>query len=340
MLYQLSYASPKQPLLPNPYRHTAACKHPAASLDFTTSPHLGQTVRTPSPARPSKLKPAMRILSFLLLLTLPAAAQTPGPQQHTDGAPAVIEGPQTPGTQPAHASIADSALMDNDTVLRMHKAGLSDELILQTVTTQPGRYDTTPDALITLKSAGLDDALLAAMANKQRRQITGTPAGPIELSPVNDIGVYYKDKNGAWQPMESEVVHIKSGGFIKSTLTDGIIKKDQNGTVEGPTAKLVLSGATEFLVYTPEGVTASEYDLVQFRLHSNRREFRTNTGGIIHGEQSAKRDEVPFTPKRIAPRTWTFTLPQDIGGGEYGILPAAPANVVNAGKIFTFAITE
>ncbi len=282
----------------------------------------------------------MRLFAILVLLSAFAPAQQPAQQQHNDGAPEVIEGPQTPGTQPAHDAPAQAAIMDNDTVLRMHKAGLADELILQTITTQPGRYDTSPDALITLKAAGLDDALLAAMANRQRRQLTPAQPQAVELSPVNEIGVYYKDRNGTWQPMESEVVHIKSGGFIKSTLTDGIIKKDQNGTVDGPQARLVLPPNTEFLIYTPDGVTASEYDIVQFRLHSNRREFRTNTGGIIHGEQSAKRDEIPFTPKRIASRTWTLSLPADVGSGEYGILPAAPANVINAGKIFTFAITE
>ena len=72
----------------------------------------------------------------------------------------------------------------------------------------------------------------------------------------------------------------------------------------------------------------------------NRREFRTYTGGIIHGEQSAKRDEVPIKAKRIAPRTYIFSLPADMGGGEYGILPPGAGNVTNAGKIYTFAITE
>ena len=178
------------------------------------------------------------------------------------------------------------------------------------------------------------------MAGKQRRQLTGTPPGPIELSPVNEIGVYYKDRNGTWQPMESEVVHIKSGGFIKSTLTRGIIKEDRNGTVEGGQARLLLPRPEEFLIYTPDGVAGADYDLVLFRLHANRREFRTYTGGVIHGEQTARRDEVAFTPTRIAPRTYTFSIPPDIPGGEYGILPPGAGNVTNAGKIYTFAITE
>ncbi len=274
------------------------------------------------------------LLFFLIAATLPA-------QQHTDGAPAVIEGPQTPGAIPRNPSPdpTDPAVMTNDTVLRMHKAGLTDDLILQTIATQPGRYDTTPNTLIDLKQAGLADPILAAMSNRQRKQITNTPA-PINLPPVDEIGVYYKAANGTWQPMESEIVHIKSGGFIKSTLSDGIIKQDRNGTVDGPTAKLVLPAPSEFLLYTPDGTTGDEYQLVLFRLHENRREFRIYTGGIIHGGTGADRDAVPFKPVRIAARTYTFSIPRNVGGGEYGILVPGAGNVTNAGKIYTFAVTE
>ena len=289
------------------------------------------------------------MLCLVLMLALPLSTHA---QAHVSESPQVIEGPQTPGTpQPASPQApADPALMSNDTVLRMHTAGLSDSLIIQTVNTQPGQYETGPDDLIALRRQGLSNDVLAAMMARARHLLTrsGTtlaaqpvvaPAA-IQLSPVNEIGLYYKDLNGVWQPMEPEVVHIKSGGFIKSTLTHGIIKEDRNGTVDGGQSKLLLPRPQEFLIYTPDGIAGSEYDLVQFRLHENRREFRTYTGGVIHGQQSAQRDEVPFTPVRIAPRAYTFTIPRDLPGGEYGILPPGSGNVTNAGKIYTFAVSE
>jgi hypothetical protein len=261
-------------------------------------------------------------------------------QQHVSDAPQVIQGPQTAGT-PAKTPnpVQDPSQMTNDSVLRMHSAGLSDDLIIQTIKTQPGRFDTDPDTLIALKKSGLSDEVLSAMTLKARRQITGTPA-PIELSPVNEIGVYYKDRNGVWQLMDSEIVHIKSGGFLKSTLTHGIIKEDRNGVVNGRESKLLLWRPIEFLIYTPDGETGSDYDLIAFRLNSKDREFRTLTGGVIHSTGGAQRDEVPFTPVKIAPRTWTFTLGQDTPGAEYGILPPGTGNVTNGGKIYTFAISE
>lgn len=259
-------------------------------------------------------------------------------QQHTGDAPQMIEGPQAAYT-PKPTS------MNNDSVLKMVKSGLDEELIVQTIQTQPGQYVMVPDAMVALKDAGVSNRIITAMMSKRRRQITSSaqepaPEKPVDLSDVNEIGVYYKERTGKWILIDPELVHIKSGGFIKSTLTQGIIKQDRNGTVNGKESKLLLPRPIEFLIYVPEGVAATEYDLVRFRLHSDRREFRTFTGGVIHSGSGAERDEVPFKPTRVAPRTYKFTVEQTTPGGEYGLLPPGTGNITNGGKIYTFAISE
>jgi len=236
------------------------------------------------------------------------------------------------------AQTAPAKAMTNDSVIRMVKAGLGDDLIVQTIHTQPGQYTIDADTLLALKQAGVSNRVLEAMSNKNRVQIT--PEKPIVLSEVNETGVYYKDRDGKWQPVNTEIVHIKSGGFIKSTLTNGIIKQDRNGHLNGRESKLMLPRPTEFLVYTPDGVDIAEYDLLRFRLNSDSREFRTLTGGVFHSTGGAERDEVAFTPVKTAPHTYQFTVDAKIKGGEYGILPPGTGNVTNGGKIYTFAITE
>ncbi len=286
-----------------------------------------------------------------MLLTVPAYGWTQTPQQqpaaqHTADAPTILEGPQTPGTASAapsstQGSADDPAVMTNDSVIRMHRAGLTDELILETIATQPGRFNTSPDGLIALKQAGLSDSVLAAMTNKARRRITHPEEeDAVLVAPVNEIGVYWKDGQGRWQPMESEVIHTKSSGWLKNTLSDGIIKTDMNGAVAGPQSKLLVSRPVEFLIYTPDGTDATEYGLLRFRLNGRDREFRTLTGGIFHSSGGAGHDEVEFHPKKIAPRTWTFTLGRETPGAEYGILPPGTGNITNGGKIYTFAISE
>jgi hypothetical protein len=246
--------------------------------------------------------------------------------------------------------------LTNDTIIKLVKAGLSDDLILQTIAAQPGHYSTDADSLLKLKEAGVSDKVITGMVNKGRRKLTPEPDGsvttstatgadaasadasPITLSPVNEIGLYYKDHNGKWIQMDSELVHIESGGFIKSTATRGIIKPDQNGRVNGPTSKLTLVPPIDFLIYTPDGADSDEYDVVRFRLHSDRREFRILTGGIIHSTGGADRDEIPFHPTKIAPRTYEFKVDSKVGGGQYGILPPGSGNRTNGGKIYTFGI--
>jgi hypothetical protein len=274
--------------------------------------------------------PLLRSLPFALcisLFSLAAAAQPP----HTTEAPQTVDGPLTAAKAPA---------MNNDSVLKMVKAGLGDDLVIQTINTQPGQYVTDADALVTLKTAGVSDRVITAMINKSRRQLTNVPEKPIEISDVNEIGVYYKDRNGKWTAIDPEIVHIKSGGWLKSTATHGIIKEDHNGHLNGRESKLALQCPIEILIYVPEGVSVNEYEFLRFRINSDNREFRVLTGGVFHSTGGADRDEVKFTPVKTAPHTYQFTVNKDTGGGEYGILPPGTGNVTNGGKIYTFAIVE
>ena len=263
-------------------------------------------------------------LLCVLCLAFAATLHAQEPVQDTAGGPLAAPKPKA---------------MTNDSVVRMVKAGLGDDLIVQTIEAQPGQYTTDSDALVALKEAGCSDRIIAAMVNKGRVKM-GASETPVVLSDVNEIGVYYKDYKGIWRPIEPEVVHIKSGGFIKSTVTHGIIKEDRNGHVNGRESKLLLPRPVDFLIYTPDGVEASEYSLVKFRLNSDSREFRIFTGGVIHSSDAGDRDAVPFKAVKTAPHTYQFTLGPETYGAEYGILPPGSGNIRNGGKIYTFAVTE
>jgi hypothetical protein len=253
-----------------------------------------------------------------------------------------VDGPLSPSRKPVRA------LIDNETIIRMAKAGLGDDLLIQTIQMQPGHYGTAPDDLIALKMAGLSDHVISVIEAHGTGLNVRTHTEPLpDVEPyvpppqgVEGIGVYYKEKDGSWKQMDPELVQIVSGGFIKSALTHNIIKEDHNGRLKGRESKLILPRPVEFLIYTPDGVQGSEYDVLLFRLNGCCREFRTLTGGVVHSTGGATRDEVQFTPVKIAPHTWTFTLDAKTPGGEYGILPPGTGNITNGGKVYTFAITE
>lgn len=250
------------------------------------------------------------------------------------------------GPLPTPATHAAVATLDNDAILRMSKAGLDAGLILQTVRTQPGNYATTPDDLIALKQAGVPQTIIAAMLAHNSGLVDHATAAPFTVSPlspgVDEQGVYRKQPDGHWTLIESELVHYKSGGFLKSTLTNNIVKKDQNGEVSGGQAALVLKPGDELLILAPPNTEPVEYQFLRFHLHSNSREFRTSTGGVFTTREGTDRDQVAVKMTRVAPRVFSLIIPLDIGGGEFGVLPpgnASTPGIAFAGKVYTFAIT-
>ncbi|MGA2251520.1 hypothetical protein [Terracidiphilus sp.] len=61
--------------------------------------------------------------------------------------------------------IAQQAL-NNDGVIKLIKAGLSDDLIVTTINGAPGNYDISADAIVALKNAGASDKAIAAIIAK------------------------------------------------------------------------------------------------------------------------------------------------------------------------------
>jgi hypothetical protein len=251
-----------------------------------------------------------------------------------------------PAEGPLPAAAVHPKTLTNSSIVRMVSAGLSDDLILQAIAAQPGQYATDADSLVDLRDSDVSERVITAMINKGRKRLTPEAAAssedppPVPISEVSEIGAYYKDHSGSWQPLQTEIVHIKSGGWLKSTATHGIIKQDRNGHLEGRESKLSLQAPIEILIYAPPSIDITEYDFLRFRVHSDNREFRAMTGGVFHSTGGAERDEVPFHPEKQGARTWRFSVDSSVGGGEYGILPPGTGNVTNGGKIYTFAITE
>jgi hypothetical protein len=57
-------------------------------------------------------------------------------------------------------------ILDNDAILKLVKAGLSQNIILGMVKNQPGKYSTSADDVINLKTAGVSDPIISAMVEK------------------------------------------------------------------------------------------------------------------------------------------------------------------------------
>jgi hypothetical protein len=275
----------------------------------------------------------------------------------------------------AHPPLAAQQTLDNTSVLKLVKAGLSDDLIVTTINASPGKYDTSANGLVALKKGGASDKVIAAIVTKANgggaaaasgsapvgggstfigSQAAGggapapvtapaTAAGlPSGVPPeVDSVGVYYQDQTtGSWQEVGAEVVNFKTGGVVKHIASAGIIKGDMNGMIGGTRSKLALHAPANFIFYVPEGRAPGEYQLLKLRLNNASREFRASTGGVAHESGGAVRDTTDYSVKKIAPRVYAITLGGDLAKGEYGFLPPLDSanNMASSGKIYTFAL--
>jgi hypothetical protein len=237
--------------------------------------------------------------------------------------------------------------MNNDAVIKLVKAGLSDDLIVSTINASSGTYDTSANGLIALKGAGASDKVVTAILLKSSGAAPAAPtqsaAGSSLPAGIDDVGVYYKDKSGAWTPLMPEIVNFKTGGVLKSIASAGIVKGDLNGHVANPHARTGVTFPVVFAVYVPEGTAITEYQLLRFHVNSGSREFRSVTGGVMHVSGGADRDSIEFQSTKIASRVYQITLQSSTGKGEYGLLPpgaTGSSNMGSSGKIYSVSIAE
>ena len=273
------------------------------------------------------MKRATFMLAVLISLRLGLPAQTP-----TSNVAAV--------TPKANAlSIAD--------IVKLSKAGLSDEVIIQKVKKNGQAFDLSTDQMIELKSAGVSDKVVAVMLEpaKPDAPLPATVGSKPASDLPEELGIYSKRQGTTeWTEVMPEVINWKTGGYMKSVATYGIVKGDVNGHLQGKESKNVVTTTTEFLIVAPEGVAISEYQLLKVHQNSNNREFRSMTGGVFHASGGATRDAVQFEGKKVSPRHFLIVLSANLTPGEYGLLPPGAISSTNAagstGKIYSFKVLE
>jgi len=224
------------------------------------------------------------------------------------------------------ATLFAQEALNNHSVIKLVKSGLSEDAVANIVQTQPGNYSLGTEDIISLRKAGVSDRIIAAMLEKE------TP----EADSPRELGVFWK-KGDNWIQVHPEIVDWKTGGFAKSIASRGIVKPDVNGIVYGAHSHTRVGTSVEFLIRLPEGTEITEYQLIRLREKADAREFRSVTGGVIHKSSGPRRDLVPFDFKKVAERTYEVNL-TDLKVGEFGFL--SPADTQRWLEIYTFSVVE
>jgi hypothetical protein len=104
-------------------------------------------------------------------------------------------------------------VMTNATVIKMTKAGLTENIIISSIDSHPGTYATNPDDLIALKNSRVSDKVIAAMIAKA----TGPPSTP---NSPNQIPVKSPDASNSHTPSEAGI----TSGVVEAEIRNGDLK--------------------------------------------------------------------------------------------------------------------
>jgi len=256
----------------------------------------------------------------------------------------------------------------NHDVIELVKLGLSDDVIIAKIRTASAAgadsvsFDTSVEALKTLKESNVSDAVIKAMINPAPPPVPMTvinSATPVTLDPnlpPPEVGIYWK--NGAkFTLVEGQAVtNTKAGGKAGSFFTNGLRNQHWDATIAGPVSKnIVRERRPTFYLYVPDGSDSSDYVLISLNKKSDHREFQIGSfGGITGGKSGVKSEkELPFRAEHMGIRIYKVTLDMDLKPGEYAFFMGtgqgntmAGAHGGNrsggsaSGRVFDFSIPE
>lgn len=264
--------------------------------------------------------------------------------------------------------------LTNDDVVQMTKAAFDEQTIIKAIHAHETAFDTSVDAMISLRSAGVTKTVIEAMLDAQAKNKSGPPPAPskqeeavkpaaasgsahgqaatseewpAELTGMlREVGIYYKQDGKFAQLYGRPVVASQTGGFLKSSFTMGMSKIRSKGEVPGKHAQLQApTRQPTFYFYMAEGQTPDDFVVVKMEEKGDRREFQVGSFGGATGSSSSglelhKVSQVII--ERVAAHVYRVTPDKELHDGEYGFLGSfvvLSAGMAGGGeKVYDFGI--
>ncbi|MGB6745810.1 MAG: hypothetical protein WBE38_19330 [Terracidiphilus sp.] len=246
--------------------------------------------------------------------------------------------------------------LNNDAVIKLVKAGLSDDLIIATINAQPGTYDVSPDGLVALKTSGASDKLVAAIIARAGAPTTPPaaiqPAGVAAVPPPaptdpddpmskHDVGVYLMTTNHEGKPQmifidRAGEAGVKTANLAGAAFSYGIAKAKLKAEIPGPhAATRAMQARPVFYMYFPEmsslgsfGGTdmissPNQFTLMRLEEKKDHRETQIGKVGMFSQQVGAdEKKEFLFSSERVKSGMYKITPKEDLKPNEYAFIMA------------------
>jgi hypothetical protein len=266
----------------------------------------------------------------------------------------------------ALAQTTSTQTLGNDDIVQMVQAKLADQVIIAKIKSSQCKFDTSTDALIKLKIAGVSDAVLQAMAEYGVPATTvaaaaaAPPPDPNDPDSPHAPGIYYYRQDSAGRQMTelepTSYAGQKMGGFFKSGMTGGLAKVKSKVAIQGSQASLRLTEARPtFYFYFEEKAgsfgssgglgespsSPNDFVLARMERKKNARELVVGQMGMTGGSSGVRsKDTVPYDAEKLRPGVYKVQLQGDLEPGEYCFFFARSGQTMGltGGKLFDFGV--
>ena len=227
--------------------------------------------------------------------------------------------------------------LKNDDVLRLVKEGLAEQTIVLMIQNSPGKYDTSPDAILALNKAHVPPKILDAMLTRNQPQLPTEEQlhGQAAVSSMGAImgEVYYIDAT-------NRIAMVQSKGEQKMVNT--FVGFNSHIEFEGSQAALrIKKGEPEFELTLRSNVVPGEHvGLLRPKVVKNRHR-EIPTGGIVMFAQTG-----PDKKKLYVPLGFSEVRKDASSMGEITVyrmkaaapLPAGEYVIDSSGQYYCFGI--
>lgn len=309
------------------------------------------------------------MLDSVIALAAVAAVQSAAPQAGIKWVPLQEQQANQPvETAPAPIRAAttqpSAELLTNETVISLVKAGLGPEAIQAKIGTSRGSFDTSTNALIALKQAGVPDVVIAAMLNRSKSPVAANVvadnSNPDPLVP-HAPGIYFLDARGGGRMVRIDPTvsnQLKTSNLWGYAFSYGLsslklkaVVSNANARVRASSRRPVfyfyfnqsspLAALAEFSAgFAATATSPNEFSLIRFDQKSDRREASVasvNLGGMKSGISDKAR--ISFTYEDVAPGVFKVTPNSELMPGEYGFLYSVGAQAGSTARIFDFSVS-
>jgi len=267
-------------------------------------------------------------------------------------------------------------VLTNADVISLFKGGVSKSTILTKIQSSSTNFDTSVNAILSLKKEGLPDDLIDAIVNKQSPNSPQTnpqtnTAGNNQTSNNLTPGIYYEDNAGAKTQLEENVFsQAKSGSIMLSAVTYGIAKTKSKAFLSGEQANFQIRSSNPVFYFVfpanndnstigneqstggwfTNATNPNEFLLIKFKVSKKGREVVTGSFGTYSGFSSGIDDDnkVSYRFAKLSPGYYKVYFETPLKEGEYAFIFAGAPSVDGADmgasttlqKAFDFSVVK